>query len=44
MKKILALFLVLSTGIVFAENTIIALVNNSPITLHSIQEKLVKID
>ena len=44
MKKILALFLVLITGIVFAENTIIALVNNSPITLQSIQEKLVKID
>ena len=36
MKKILALFLVFFTGITFAENTIIALVNNEPISLHSL--------
>ena len=44
MKKILALFLVLITGIIFAKNTIIAIVNNSPIALHSIQNKFSKID
>jgi peptidyl-prolyl cis-trans isomerase SurA len=38
MKKILALFLVFFTGIAFAENTIIALVNNKPISLHSIKD------
>ena len=38
MKKILVFFLVFITGIVFAENTIIALVNNQPISLHSLQE------
>ena len=38
MKKILALFLVFFTGIAFAENTVIALVNNEPISLHSIKD------
>ena len=38
MKKILALILVLATGIVFAENTIIALVNNLPISLNSVKD------
>ena len=44
MKKILALFLVLIAGIIFADNTIIAIVNNSSIALHSIQNKFSKID
>ena len=39
MKKILVLFLVFFTSIVLAENTLIALVNNTPITLNSIQNK-----
>ena len=38
MKKILALILVLATGIVFAENTIIAVVNNLPISLNSVKD------
>ena len=38
MKKILALILVLATGIVFAENTIIAVVNNLPISLISVKD------
>ena len=38
MKKILALILVLATGIVFAENTIIAVVNNIPISLNSVKD------
>ena len=38
MKKILALLLVLVTGIVFAENTIIAVVNNLPISLNSVKD------
>ena len=42
MKKILVLFLVFFTSIVLAENTIIALVNNTPITLNSIQNKFSK--
>jgi len=36
MKKILALFLVFFTEIAFAENTIIASVNNEPISLYSL--------
>ena len=40
MRKILVLFLVFFTRIVFAENTIVALVNNAPITLQTIQNKL----
>ena len=38
MKKILVLILVLATGIVFAENTIIAVVNNLPISLNSVKD------
>ena len=38
MKKILVLFLVFVTGMVLAENTIIAIVNNAPITLHSLKD------
>ena len=38
MKKILALFLVFFTGIAFAENTVIAIVNNEPISLHSVSD------
>ena len=38
MKKILALFLVFFTGIAFAENTILALVNNEPISLHTLND------
>ena len=41
MKKVLALFLVFCTGIVFAENTIIALVNNEPISFHSLKDEFV---
>ena len=40
MRKIIILFLVFFTRIVFAENTIVALVNNAPITLQTIQNKL----
>ena len=38
MKKILVLFLVIVTGMVLAENTIIAIVNNAPISLHSLKD------
>ena len=41
MKKILALFLVFFTGIAFAENTIIAVVNNEPISLHSLNDEFI---
>ena len=37
MKKILVLFLVFITGNVFSENTIVAVVNSTPISLNSIQ-------
>ena len=37
MKKILVFFLVTFTSSAFSENTIIAIVNNSPITLNSVQ-------
>ena len=40
MKKILVFFLVTFTSSVFSENTIIAIVNNSPITLNSFQINL----
>ncbi len=40
MKKILVFFLVAFTSCVFSNNTIIALVNNSPITLNSVQINL----
>jgi len=39
-KKILFFFLVAFTSSVFSENTIIAIVNNSPITLNSVQINL----
>ena len=42
MKKILVFFLVAFTSSVFSENTIIAIVNNSPITLNSVQIKLLE--
>ena len=41
MKKILALFLVFFTGFTFAENTIIALVNNVPISLNSLNDEFI---
>ena len=41
MKKILPFFLVIFTGIAFAENTIIALVNNAPISFHSLNDEFV---
>ena len=44
MSKILVLFLVFFTRIVFAENTIVALVNNAPITLQTIQNILLSSD
>ena len=40
MKKVLVFFLVAFTSSVFSENTIIAIVNNSPITLNSFQINL----
>jgi len=40
MKKTLVLLLAVIASNVFSENTIIALVDNSPITLNSIQNKL----
>jgi len=42
MKKILVFFLVVFTSSVFSENTIIAIANNSPITLNSVQIKLLE--
>ena len=41
MKKILALFLVFFTGIALAESTIIAVVNNEPISLHSLNDEFI---
>ena len=40
MKKILVFFLVTYTSCVFSNNTIIAIVNNTPITLNSVQINL----
>ena len=40
MKKILVLFLVFSAGNVFSENTVIAIVNTTPITLMSVQNEI----
>ena len=40
MKRALSLFFILSIGIVFAENTIIAEVNNSIITYKSLESSL----
>jgi len=42
MKKILVFFLVTYTSCVFSNNTIIAIVNNTPITLNSVQIKLLE--
>jgi peptidyl-prolyl cis-trans isomerase SurA len=44
MKKILVFFLVAFTSSTFSDNTIIAIVNNTPITLNSIETNLKKID
>ena len=44
MKNFLVLLLVFFTRVVFSENTIVALVNNSPITLQTIQNKLLTSD
>jgi len=38
MKKILVFLLVLVAGIVLSENTLIAVVNNTPISLHSLKD------
>lgn len=40
MKKILVLFLVFFTGNVLSENTVIAVVNNTPISLNSVQSEI----
>jgi peptidyl-prolyl cis-trans isomerase SurA len=40
MKNILVFFLVVYTGNVFSENTIVAIVNNSPILINSIKDEL----
>ena len=40
MKRVLALLFILSTGSVFAENIIIAVVNNSAITFKSLENSL----
>jgi peptidyl-prolyl cis-trans isomerase SurA len=42
MKKTLVFFLVAYTSCVFSNNTIIAIVNNTPITLNSVQIKLLQ--
>ncbi len=39
MKNILVLFLVIITGSVFSENTIVAIVNNNPILLNSLKNE-----
>ena len=39
-KKILVLFLVFFTGIVLSENTVIAVVNSTPISLNSVQSEI----
>ena len=38
MKKILVFLLVLVAGIALSENTLIAVVNNTPISLHSVKD------
>ena len=40
MKKILVLFLVFFTGNVLSENTVIAVVNSTPISLNSVQSEI----
>ena len=44
MKKILVFFLVACSSCVFSNNTIIALVNNTPITLNSVQINLSEVN
>ena len=44
MKNFLVLLLVFFTRVVFSENTIVALVNNTPITLQTIQNKFLTSD
>ena len=44
MKNFLVLLLVFFTRVVYSENTIVALVNNSPITLQTIQNKFLNSD
>ena len=44
MKNFLVLLLVFFTRVVFSDNTIVALVNNTPITLQTIQNKLLSSD
>ncbi|MDC0181403.1 peptidyl-prolyl cis-trans isomerase SurA [Candidatus Thioglobus sp.] len=44
MKNFLVLLLLFFTRVVFSENTIVALVNNAPITLQTIQNKLLNSD
>ena len=40
MKKILVFFLVFFTGNAFSENTVIAVVNSTPISLNSVQSEI----
>ena len=40
MKRVLALLFILSTGSIFAENVIIAVINNSAITFKSLENSL----
>ncbi|MBT7404308.1 MAG: hypothetical protein HN773_05890, partial [Flavobacteriaceae bacterium] len=40
MKRVLTLFLVLYVYAVYAENTILAIVNNEVVTLNSVEKKL----
>ena len=44
MKNFLVLLLVFFTRVVFSDNTIVALVNNTPITIQTIQNKLLSSD
>ena len=44
MKNILVFLLVFISGNALAENTLIAIVNNNPITLNSIKNQLTNVD
>ena len=44
MKKLLVVFLVFFTSTVYSENSIIAIVNNYPITFNSLKNKLEEVD
>ena len=44
MKNILVFLLVFIAGNAFAKNTLVAIVNNNPITLNSIKDQLVNVD